>query len=185
MAEAEAEDIELFKAKVTSQMVKRDMVVYRGQARWNAYTEVGEIDPELIEDFDGEAKPTGNFVPGLTWAFGMDTNQKGKAYVDAKTSGSANYYDNRFISGMIRTDDMEGWDIDTDAPVVVVPKNRVTHSAQRERVQALVAYEDRYVARYDGDGGHTIIVTGTTPKRTLANIRRRIRDNVVDTLDIF
>ena len=184
LAEAEAEDIALFKAKVTSQMVKRDMVVYKGQNRWNAYAEVGEIDPELVDDFERE-KPTGNFVPGLTWAFAMPTNQKGKDYITAKVSGSSNYYDNRFISGMLRTDDMEGWDIDTEAPVVVVARNRVTHNASRERVQALAAYEDRYVARYDGDGGHTIIVTGTTPKRTLANIRRRIRDNVVDTLDIF
>lgn len=84
------------------------------------------------------------------------------------------------------------WDIDTDKPCVMQlghtlfkkrlpPRNNPTFSQDK----SVAIQEKRYVAKWLSDTGYAELVSGTSPKRALANIRRRIRSSIVDTLDIF
>ena len=90
----------------------------------------------------------------------------------------------------IRDDDTGEWEIDTTAQSYINPRNsigsnRLGGDLQYYKANAYPVQETRYLAKYVGDTDKTIITTGTTPKRALANVRRRIRDEIVDTLGIF
>jgi len=83
-----------------------------------------------------------------------------------------------------RNNDFEGYDIDTEAEDFVNP-TAVATTSRREEVRGLSKQETRYTATYIPDVGEPLVVTGTSPKRALSNIRRKIRKDIVDTLDIF
>jgi hypothetical protein len=76
------------------------------------------------------------------------------------------------------------WDIDETADAYVNAELSLT-DVRFAQAQAVPSQEKRYLASYTSDSGQTIRNTGTSPKRALANIRRRIRTEILDTLDIF
>ena len=84
------------------------------------------------------------------------------------------------------------WDIDTDKPCVMqfsstLFKDRLPPRSHPtfHHDKGVAMQEKRYVAKWLSDTGYTELVSGTSPKRALANIRRRIRNSIVDSLDIF
>lgn len=91
-----------------------------------------------------------------------------------------------------RSGSTDGFDVDTSKEAVInlntdgcVLKDRVYTRNSVSEAYSLPVDETRYLAVWNSDTGEKVVVSGTTPKRTLANIRRRIRSKIVDTLDIF
>ena len=90
--------------------------------------------------------------------------------------------------------DSSEWDIDhsKDAVIQLTPhalfKDRFMIPQNRrpvKEVSSFPAEETRYIAVWKSDTGHKEVVSGTSPKRALSNIRRRIRKDIVDSLNIF
>jgi len=120
------------------------------------------------EDIVGE----GIMAPGL-----MLTHWAGEM------TGKLGYYarQNRVVRDSSANGD---WDIDETADAYVNAELALT-DVRFAQMPAIPSQEKRYLASYTSDSGQTIRNTGTSPKRALANIRRRIRTEILDTLDIF
>jgi len=91
-----------------------------------------------------------------------------------------------------RSGSTDGFDVDTSKEAVInigrgscILKDRVYTRNSVNEAYSVPIDETRYLAVWNSDTGEKVVVSGTTPKRTLANIRRRIRSKIVDTLDIF
>ena len=91
--------------------------------------------------------------------------------------------------------DCKEWDIDTTKPAVVHTSREVFFKDRSlvstgtktlgAEVSSMPVEEIRYVAVWESDTGHREVVSGTSIKRALANIRRRIRNDIVENLNIF
>ena len=190
LEEAKEEGVSMYEVTLTYAMNKRDMFKYKSKPVPNMYNRDADTNPEAERTFqrvylsefpvyinkplEARCPPSevenksAQIAPGLS----LDSSNR---------TGHNRSLIKRVVS---RTDECEGFDIDTSKEAVVCLDNAAV-TKETNWVPAVKKKETRWVATWDSDTGHTVVKTGTTPKRALANIRRRIRDEIVDTLDIF
>jgi hypothetical protein len=180
LKEAEEEGITVSEIHVAYAARKRELMrIYNSNTHTNEDScfVANKLDPVYnqgnpLEVKDEDLIGQGIMAPGLMltcWAWEM-TRKLG-------------YYarQNRVVRDPSANGD---WDIDETADAYVNAELSLT-DVRFAQAQAIPAQEKRYLASYTSDSGQTIRNTGTSPKRALANIRRRIRTEILDTLDIF
>jgi len=146
----------------------------------------GGLPNVLVDDEAGNSKvyqEGASVIPGIYLKATLGNNAKAdNLYSSSNVGFSAS-----------RTEDEE-WDIDTTKPAIVNLNKEAMfkerHCTTRTQLPALdttsvPTEETRYVAVWKSDTGHKEVVSGTSPKRALSNIRRRIRKDIVDNLNIF
>jgi hypothetical protein len=180
LKEAEEEGITVSEVHVAYAARKRELLrIYNSNTHTdeNSCFVANKLDPVYnrgnpLEVKDEDLIGQGIMAPGLMltcWAGDM--------------TGKLGYYarQNRVVRDPSANG---GWDIDETADAYVNAELSLT-DVRFAKAQATPVQEKRYLASYTSDSGQTIRNTGTSPKRALANIRRRIRTEILDTLDIF
>ena len=200
LLEAEAEAISLHEVSLAYSCTKLDHYTVQDREIMNVtrYSDTPAKLKTVYCPMDLEANRYNSKVTDQevsSWRLGdsnLNTTNKGQI-----APGIALYYltsTKNYFDGAVRvirdTDEIGDWDIDLTAQSYVNPRHAIPDRIDRTTIACWKAksypvQETRYLAKYVGDTDKTIITTGTTPKRALANIRRRIRDEIVDTLGIF
>ena len=181
LKEAEEEGITVCEIHVAYAARKRELLrVYNSNTHTNESScfpteklaPVSDHGGRSLEVKDEDIVGEGIMAPGL-----MLTHWAGEM------TGKLGYYarQNRVVRDPSANGD---WDIDETADAYVNAELSLT-DVRFSQAKAIPAQEKRYLASYTSDSGQTIRNTGTSPKRALANIRRRIRTEILDTLDIF
>jgi len=181
LKEAEEEGITVCEIHVAYAARKRELLrVYNSNTHTNESScfpteklaPVSDHGGRSLEVKDEDIAGEGIMAPGL-----MLTHWAGEM------TGKLGYYarQNRVVRDSSANGD---WDIDETADAYVNAELALT-DVRFAQMPAIPSQEKRYLASYTSDSGQTIRNTGTSPKRALANIRRRIRTEILDTLDIF
>ena len=174
LPEAAEEDIEVFEVTLSYQMHKRDLKVpnssYRIPRSYDCREDVEKAYPIkdavfLTHRSNGNLGTTDRDEWLKADGFAVVQDKQGHMWTKLRT---------KILPSNKITNLKQG---------VVVPHNIPNGSAGWAK--AIPTRETRYLCRYKTTSGEYISVTGTSPKRALANIRRTIRDNIVETLDIF
>ena len=152
-------------------------------------------DSQLINNKEVIVQEGETVIPGIKGTVSTDRLTYSKCLNDGGKFHELNPYEVDSVDLSMERVDCKEWDIDTTKPAVVHTSREVFFKDRSlvstgtktlgAEVSSMPVEEIRYVAVWESDTGHREVVSGTSIKRALANIRRRIRNDIVENLNIF